>query len=814
MRFSIHAAAVRLFCAFGLLSLVSGCSEGVKGVFMQNERPTLDLTQAPVSTTDRYFYYYRMNWIGNDPDGRVDHYLYAKDPPTADQVLAGRDTAWILTRKNEELLQFTASIPDTNAGAIVRASEPHVFVIKAIDDKGLASAVSSRAFFSYTTAPSVQIMDPTPSRLLAPTVTPSVRIEWVGNDADGQLTQKPTKYKWKLLSQSQTEFPFEVAKAQPDSIRRFYAARAWAGWDSTSADTQFVQIPSLSPNQQYVFVVISFDEAGAYSPIFSREVNVLVFNVGFAGVLGPRFTVFNEFFNYTYASGGYAPNEPTQQIRVEVAADRRVTFNWIAEPPAGATMRSYRWCLDLQDLSDETPRNPEATDWNHWSQRSNLTLSCTIGPFGPEPPNPHTLYIEGEDNNGLKSLAIVVFTVVRPTFEKPLLIVDDARLEPDKPISASNPCPRNYALYWPSAAELDTFFYARGGTPLRCPAPANTYTSQPGVFAGYSFDTTGTRRGLIDVGQSVPLALLGRYRHIIWLIDSFGATNSAPGTDQFLPMCAMRYMSDRGRANTLSAYARAGGDVWTLGAGTGYASMIPWNRRTNDVTFQGILVFSFANNELVPGRMLYDLAHWQSEFRSQGFVTPTVVKSPSAVGGYPGAPSYSRIPTSLHLKDLVADPPPPARVNNTASFYLTFYDIEYLSQPNFILEDVDPDPAVVNEQSVLDTVLSIMVPPGQTFGGVTNTNPLGGRDLELPVMTYYHGQNNGTFLNTGLDLWKFSRADVVAVVDFVLQDVWHLTRSSVARNVVQPSASRAVPPSMVTPAQRVVRGRLPLGNGR
>src|SRR6185295_8268161 len=120
-----------------------------------------------------------------------------------------------------------------------------------------------------------------------------------------------------------------------------------------------------------------------------------------------------------------------------------------------------------------------------------LEQSCTLVGL---PPGLHFLYIEAKDNNGFASLGIVAFKLVVPTFAKELLVVDDTRRELDRfPGGRLD----TYLDFWPSATELDTFLYARGGVPWRATQdPASGVTSVPGVFAGYAFDTLGTRLGL------------------------------------------------------------------------------------------------------------------------------------------------------------------------------------------------------------------------------------------------------------------------------------------------------------------------------
>jgi len=268
--------------------------------------------------------------------------------------------------------------------------------------------------------PSVRITCPEPSSLVAIRTLPSIRILWEGSDPDGS-TGRPIEYKYILLGPS-SEFPPSLALINPDSLRRYYAGHPlgpWSGWDSTGADTTRVQFTNLIPNEPYIFVVIGFDEAGDYSPVFSFSSNMLRLEVTFAGFHGPRLTLIGPGLEYQYPSGGYCVC-PSAEVPTDVAENRRVTFQWFADPDGvcqGATIRAYRWALDIEDVTDETPRSDEQTDVRHWSARSLTGTSATIGPFvrGEQ----HRLYIEAEDNAGLKSLGIIVLTVVESTNQDP-----------------------------------------------------------------------------------------------------------------------------------------------------------------------------------------------------------------------------------------------------------------------------------------------------------------------------------------------------------------------------------------------------------
>jgi hypothetical protein len=771
-------------CAIGLL-IVSGTGCGKKSSVINpkaNARPFIELTRAPYNESTRFEYSYRMNWLGYDPDGRVEYYLYAVDPPSPTPLNPEPETTWVNTDKSERLVNFSATKPDTIRENERGSSDFHTFVVKAIDNGGLGGPLQSaplvRAFYTYTIAPTVQINQPAPSDRGRVYVTPSVRISWTGSDEDGILNNKrPNSYKYILLTQN-TAVPFQVALTNPDSVRRYYAPRNWVGWDSTGADTTFKQYNNLVPGQDYMFCVISFDEAGAYSPIFSQNTNMLNMRATFAAQGGPQLTVFNDIFFFQYNPPVYS-TLPQYQIRIEVPANEEITFNWIGVAGNGAEVRGYRWTLDIDDLSDNTPRSNERTDVTRWSAQSNVT-TATVGPFaGGES---HFFYIEAEDNNGLKSLATVNFSVVQSNFAKPLLIVNDTRLPVDQK-RAQDACMAPPTNRWPYSAELDTFLFARGGVQWRC-YPTGTMTT-PGIFAGYERDTMGTRTGQNEV--RVPLARIGNYRHVVWITDSSGGINNGNGTNIAASISALRYMSVAGRANSMAAYIKQGGEVWLLGGGAAFATLIPYNRINNDTTNPAPgTTFSFLNNELIPGRFLYDVFHWQSEIKL-GF-------SPVAVNRYfgrheaPGAvlpPGYSMLPASMRPKSVaLGDAFPPGRTVNVGNFYLSNFDVEYLSDDNRILEDVDPSLLGFDEQSTLDTLYravgNSLMPPAFNSHNV--------------CMTRYVGPAYTPVIFSGFNIWNWTRVDCKAMVDAVLQGLWNLPYTPPAPNLISSaSASTARP---------------------
>ena len=823
-------------CLLLLLSLLAGCSK-TRDVFAPNMAPEVRLTAAPVASSDLAFYAVRMNWVGFDPDGRVDYFLYAIDPPDPGSPPADGqpDSIWQRTSKNEDTFFFRATTGDSlGAGP---STDYHTFAIAAVDNHSTVSTATWRSFTSFTIAPFTFIEEPAPNLFFPPFVTPTVRIRWRGLDPDGQFTTKPVKYKFRLFRPRDPDFPgvpdvIGEIRSTPRLLFWKYAPPIFGPnpncpscsyWDSVGGETTEVQYTNLIPNETYIFAVTGFDEAGAYDPVFSPHSNLLMFAVTYAGTQGPRICMFNEFFDFCYSGGGYSI-DPTRYFNLEIPTDQPVTFNWFAIPPPGADIRYYRWVMDIQDLSDETPRSDETVDWHHWSTRSLQTTSATVGPFvnnGEE----HLFYIEAEDNNGLKSLGIIHFTVVRATFdEEPILFVDDTRLVPDQFPGGRLAPPRGL---WPTAAELDTFFFAQGGFPWRG-YPVGSDPSRPndvpltkrGVFAGYDFDSMGTRGTLTGI---VPLAVLGRHRLVVWYVDDLSSNYSKSPIDQVEPITSLRQMSSPGKPSTIATYMKQGGKVWLFGGGAANATLAMWNKgqtRRDE--------FTNRDGELVPGRFMYDFAGWQAALafsvaglaiaNARGVMEPVGLPGAETramgrgytrhgVGRNLSMPDYGKLENPvtgapfLYPRDrsVPEDAPPPLRTppgTPDSYWYIEYFNAEFMGtfdsdMTNSILEDADPDPDRTREESTLDTLYLC-----------------GGQSAPVwpwrPIMTYYHGFRSEQMVFSGFALWHFSRPSVQALADFVMQDIFLMPKAPPPARAVVPARAQVAP-------GRVPRTGTPLG---
>jgi len=739
------ATALALAGAAALAALAGCGGSPYVGLLPLNQRPEIELTQVPAATTEPYFYAYEIRWAGFDADGVVDHYLYCVDPPTA----AGADTPWVATTANRQTFLFRSDQVDSAAARTGHAY--HTFVIKAVDNGGLASAPAHRSFNSYTITPSVEILSPIPNHLFTPTFGPSFRITWTGDDPDGRTSRRPLRYKWKVFEDG-GEIDLLSVLLEPDTLRRRYAP-AFAGWDSVGGDTTELNLRDLTPGSKLA-VLVAFDEAGAFSPVFSLDDNMLLFNVSYSNALGPLLTISNEFLWYRYERPMYSI-DPTTFIVAEFPADAPINFRWSGSTHGGTFVAGYRWKLD-GDVADQAPRSDEALDVGHWSRWSPLTTSCTIPPIVPPPgqtSETHFFYLEAKDNEGQTSLAVVQFNAIRPAFDKRLLIVDDTRFKLDSRLANGSLAPPTGP--WPTAAELDTFLYAVGGRPW-IGYPAGT-TSPPGLFAGYDFDTLGTRHqpgGVLTLGQ------LGRYREILWIVDGKSAANLNPVDYPRDPMPFLHHVSYPGRSNPLTVWVKQGGRLWLMGGGAAQCTQREYEKYGTST-----LVYAFADSELVQGRFMFDIVQWRSEI-TVGLLRQAG-RSTAGQRAWPGAPDYSTLPALLSEKTVATDPMATYAPNRTinADYYQTVFTGEAMTKANTIVQDVDPGTGE-DLQPMLDTLYT-------TNGGAVGS----GR----PLMTLYHGGEHAPVVFSGFPLWFYRRAQAIPVADFVLHEFWGLPRRPVPR---------------------------------
>ena len=361
--------------------------------------------------------------------------------------------------------------------------------ITADDDRGPAFDRRPDGFpMVRLTCPETQ-----PYRIFVP---PSIRILWEGLPAGHQGHYKIREYKYILLGPG-SEFPVELAFAQPDSLRSYYANHPqgpWTGWTSTTPTTTEAELDNLIPGEQYLFAVIAIDRAGRYTQVFSLSSlpsNLLRFDVNFIVYQGPVITMSGPGLNHQYAHGGYCPC-PETEVPTSVPAQSQATFHWFADPGflcQSPAIRSYRWALDIADVTDQTPRIDEETDLAHWSAPSLTATSATLGPFAAGAT--HRLYIEAEDRAGVRSLGIARIEVGQNA-ARPLA----AGREAPRVVSLSpgaitgSQAELRYSL--PSSAEVSIAAYDIGGRRVATIESA----SRPAGAHHVTWDRSGMRPGV------------------------------------------------------------------------------------------------------------------------------------------------------------------------------------------------------------------------------------------------------------------------------------------------------------------------------
>jgi hypothetical protein len=312
----------------------------------------------------------------------------------------------------------------------------------------------------------------------------------------------------------------------------------------------------------------------------------------------------------------------------------------------------------------------------------------------------------------------------------------------------------------------------------------------------------------------MPLSVLGQYRHIVWLVDASGSRYDTAPTSATLPMTTLRYMSMRNRQNTLATWVNQGGELWGLGGGFGNATNAPWNVTANDLngvrTYTTLVTTLAPVPDLTAGRFMYDLAHWRSEFRVfQGFIRfarydqkdPTST-NPRAWPGYPFRdPRYTTLPTQLQSRTPTSDPLSlvPYRTNsdyyiNNPAYSQVGINIEYLTYENEILETVQVTPDSSVEYSALDTLYN-------AYGTAYSSQMLQAGSGVNALMTYYKGSENGSVMFLGSSIWDHRRTQCQGLVDFVLGQMWGMTRTALAP---KPSPARAARPA-AAPAGTIAR---------
>jgi hypothetical protein len=124
----------------------------------------------------------------------------------------------------------------------------------------------------------------------------------------------------------------------------------------------------------------------------------------------PRIRISTDGWKRMQKEGGVSL-EPSAIWDLEVSEQQAVAFVWSARPKSGqGEISGYRWALDIEDITDETPRADD-DDLAHWSAWSLDETSATVGPFAASQ-DPRFFYVEARDTKGFVSLVTIRMQVV------------------------------------------------------------------------------------------------------------------------------------------------------------------------------------------------------------------------------------------------------------------------------------------------------------------------------------------------------------------------------------------------------------------
>ena len=489
--------------------------------------PTVRLTGGPPEG-DTTSYKIKFSWMGNDPDGTVEHYEYAMcdgSPGGFDPADTTGLDAWTKIDCTDSTFAFSASETgeEVIAGVNKKSSycrTVHTFFIRAVDDKGMRSIAAYRSFTASTLSPFAVIKTPVNPFLGREQQLPSlVRFTWEGHDPidDPWNVQEPESIRYFLALHS-TNIIDNLNRNPEDFESRWcpwlpYHAPGDSGTSTVIGDDEI-----LARGFGYIFAVQAKDEAGAVTSVFDPSQNVRIFRV--FNPPGPLLSVRERNLgSYTFIGG----KNRTETFRVP--GGFTLDFSWTADASSyGAVISSYRYGWDIADLNDP----------NEWDVvPSPLVKTAALISFRT---GVHTLFIEALDNMGTSTLAQFELTIFPMKMMRNLLWVDDFY---------STDFPQIYYAF-PTETEHKDFWLGICGRARDFEPGSDVY-----VTANMSF-------------REPDIEVLWKYKNIIW---TFSAGDDVMAWDDMVRFTPESLISPTRSAkfNYLAYYVSAGGHIWTEG---------------------------------------------------------------------------------------------------------------------------------------------------------------------------------------------------------------------------------------------------------
>ncbi len=521
-----------------LVAFGFGCSEEL-GVKSTNQPPTVWLSSAPPEGSVSK-YTIQLFWGGWDPDGEIQYYEYAitdNDSGFFDPAdTTGRDK-WHKVLANDSLFTFTADqVADSSdiSGTMrpIDFIRTHTFLIRAVDEEGLASVEPAyRSFTARTLSPEIDIRVPVYNGLNPALLPPITRITWEAKDYvdNVRVSQEPELVRWILVPKLPDDVDWQKTLRY---IRQNPNAPEWSEWVDYRAPQNAGKSWTTPPLDfgSYMFAVQAKDEAGAFTPVFDERRNVRRVIVT-KKPTGPRLVVRNQYIGTIIST-----TATTAFSIVDLPANVPLIFEWSASSDHyGGVVVGYRYGWDVTDLN-----NPDqwALDWtpftSTWAKSPPQVWFC----------GSHTFHVEAIDNSGYISRVGIKINIVPFTMERDLLVVDDYHEDP-----ATSGWARTKGAE-PNDAEHDALWVN---------GLANVSGFEPAV-------------DMIEVSRNRPLSIdkLAQYKNVIW--DVYGGYNLLETSYPFLHD-VIRFIPEdpdfsivgKLQPNLLALFMAAGGHVLICG---------------------------------------------------------------------------------------------------------------------------------------------------------------------------------------------------------------------------------------------------------
>jgi hypothetical protein len=287
-----------------------------------------------------------------------------------------------------------------------------------------------------------------------------------------------------------------------------------------------------------IFGLRGVDEAGAVEPVLDRGDNWIMFHVQ-DRKSQPNVTIYERSLgNHEFPTDG-----PVWEV--QVPTNTPIRFRWFGDASFyGSKPGNVNYGLDVPDPQDDTYRDPRGIGgWIGWGKWEEVVIPLQF----PDSENgqTHVFYVRMRDVSDARSserLCTILMTVVAFTFEKPALLVDDAKV--------------SYGLL-PGEADLihDEFI--------------DKFVGRMNDFAPQGIDRrTMYRPGGNDLegrnpneNDRIPLADLARYGSLLWSFNFAGGRSTGIWFHERPTRLAGGAQSRR----MLSSYLSAGGKLFLFG---------------------------------------------------------------------------------------------------------------------------------------------------------------------------------------------------------------------------------------------------------